>query len=107
MSIIDNKILLPDIPNPNQKSETREGPITEMDLTPYGEEVYVTLKDRDVYDRFDKGIPEVLQGKTLLMKRTGSHTWQLIKGIDGWYGNFMPEVIEAVYTKDKHPQYFI
>jgi hypothetical protein len=41
------------------------------------------------------------------MKRTGSHTWQLVKSIQGWYGNFMPEVVQAVYTKDKHPQRFV
>ena len=77
-------------------------------LTPYGEEVYIKLKNEPSLDTFGRWGPgEKYYGKTVLVKRTGSHTWQLVKSLNGWFGNFPVEWVQEVYTKETHPQFFI
>ena len=77
-------------------------------MTKYKEPVYIKFKDYPTQDSFGKWGPgEKYHGKTVLVHRTGSHTWQLIKSDNGWFGNFPVEWVEEVYTKETHPQYFI
>jgi hypothetical protein len=80
----------------------------EVKMTKWKEEVFIKFKDKPCQDTFgDWGPRPDLLGKIKKVKRTGSHTWQLVESINGWFGNFPVQWVEKVYTKEEYPQLFI